>query len=264
MTRVNKMTAHYRWPENSLKALEKQANVRVVDFGAPRVAGLSARADNAGSLRGNSGQGLRVQRAGAYRMGFKRGLDIALVVLSLPMTLPMIAIFALCNVLTGNSPFYSQPRLGRDGRVFRMWKLRTMVADADRKLAEVLARDDALRMEWEHTQKLRNDPRITAVGRYLRMTSMDELPQLWNVLRGDMSLVGPRPMLPEQRALYSGDAYFRLRPGLTGTWQVSERNGTCFSARARYDAMYEADVSLANDLRLILATFSAVVRGTGV
>ena len=201
---------------------------------------------------------------GPYRARFKRALDIVLVVLSLPVTLPLIGLLALANLLTGTAPFFSQPRLGRDGRVFRMWKLRSMVPDADRKLAEVLAQDPARRMEWEHTQKLRDDPRITWLGRYLRISSMDELPQLWNVLRGDMSLVGPRPMLPEQRALYPGDAYFRLRPGLTGSWQVSERNDTCFASRARFDEAYDADVSLRNDLRLILATFAAVARGTGV
>jgi lipopolysaccharide/colanic/teichoic acid biosynthesis glycosyltransferase len=110
---------------------------------------------------------------------------------------------------------------------------------------------------------LRDDPRVTRLGRLLRKSSLDELPQLWHVLTGDMSLVGPRPMLPEQRALYPGTAYYALRPGITGPWQVAGRNDLAFARRADFDREYEANLSLATDLKLLAATLRAVLRGTG-
>jgi exopolysaccharide production protein ExoY len=138
-----------------------------------------------------------------------------------------------------------------------------MVDDAEAKLEDHLAADSSARHEWDTTQKLKADPRITSFGRFLRRSSLDELPQLWNVLKGDMSLVGPRPMMPEQAPLYSGEAYYTLRPGITGLWQVSERNATAFADRAHYDARYEQDLSLVNDLRILMATVRVVLRGTG-
>ena len=200
----------------------------------------------------------------SYRRTGKWALDVALVLLSLPFVLPLIGVLALAIFLRdGKMPFYSQDRLGKGGRIYRLWKLRTMVVDADRLLAAHLAADPAARQEWHETQKLKRDPRITRVGRLLRKSSLDELPQLWNVLKGDMSLVGPRPMMPEQRRLYPGEAYYRLLPGITGPWQVSERNATTFAARAGFDTDYERRLSLGADLRLLLATMRVVVRGTG-
>ncbi len=201
--------------------------------------------------------------AGLYRNRVKRVFDILLVLASLPVVLPVVLILAAINLATGAAPFYSQDRLGMGGRRFRIWKLRTMVPNADARLAELIASDPAVAAEWNETQKLRNDPRITRFGRLLRRLSLDELPQLWNVLKGDMSLVGPRPMLPEQRPLYDGEAYFRLRPGITGPWQVHFRNDDGFARRAICDAQYDAEVTLANDLRLILATAGVVARATG-
>ena len=121
----------------------------------------------------------------------------------------------------------------------------------------------AARAEWDASQKLRDDPRITRVGRILRRTSLDELPQLWNVLRGDMSLVGPRPMMPSQRSLYPGRAYFALRPGLTGLWQVSKRNEASFAERASFDDDYYRRLSFALDARVLVATVRVVLRATG-
>jgi len=138
-----------------------------------------------------------------------------------------------------------------------------MVPDTDARLAAHLALDEAARREWETYQKLTSDPRVTAFGRMLRKSSLDELPQLWNVLKGDMSLVGPRPMLPEQLPLYPGRAYFALRPGVTGLWQISDRNASTFARRAEFDADYAHRLSLATDLRVLVATISVVVRGTG-
>lgn len=200
---------------------------------------------------------------GFYRRVFKRLLDIILVLLSAPFVAPLGLLLGLIARLDGGPAFYTQDRVGLDGRIFRIYKLRTMVVDADALLATHLAEDSALRIEWQETQKLKKDPRITAVGRLLRKTSLDELPQLWNVLKGDMSLVGPRPMLPNQRALYPGRAYYQMRPGLTGPWQVSDRNTVSFAGRAEFDAAYARDMSLLHDLTLIFLTVWVVVRGTG-
>lgn len=198
-----------------------------------------------------------------YRAGIKRVLDVLLVLASLPVVLPIVAVLALLVARDGGKPFYGQERIGRGGRRFRMWKLRTMVIDADRKLEEFLARDPALRTEWESTQKLKADPRITRLGRVLRKSSMDELPQLWNVLKGEMSIVGPRPFMPDQSALYRGHAYYRLRPGLTGFWQISERNDSDFAQRARHDTRYDRSLSFWTDLRVVLSTVRVVLRATG-
>lgn len=202
--------------------------------------------------------------AGGYAGWGKRCLDLTLIALALPVVLPIVLLFALLLWAEGGQPFYSQIRLGRSGRRFRILKLRTMVRDADARLARVLEADPVLRREWDETQKLKTDPRVTPVGRILRASSLDELPQLWNVVTGDMSLVGPRPMLPEQLPLYgAGRAYFELRPGLTGIWQVSARNESRFSDRVQADEEYLAKRSLAYDGKLILKTFSVVARRTG-
>ncbi len=144
-----------------------------------------------------------------------------------------------------------------------MWKLRSMVADADSLLEAHLAANPAARAEWDRSQKLRSDPRITVLGRIIRKTSLDELPQLWNVLRADMSLVGPRPMLPEQRILYPGTAYYALRPGITGFWQISVRNESSFAQRAKFDAAYLRQMSLKTDILVMLRTVRVVLCGTG-
>ena len=131
------------------------------------------------------------------------------------------------------------------------------------KLEEHLRNNLDARLEWDRTQKLANDPRITRIGKYLRKFSLDELPQLWNVLMGHMSLVGPRPMFPEQRQRYPGTAYFDLRPGLTGAWQVSARNGCSFAERAKYDTDYAQQMSFATDLLILSKTVLSVVGGHG-
>jgi exopolysaccharide production protein ExoY len=202
-------------------------------------------------------------RRGLYRNLGKRIVDIVLVLMGAPFVLPFVLVLAVLVALDGGNPFYLQDRVGKGGRIYRIWKLRSMLPDADRRLVEYLANDPAARAEWDHCQKLRRDPRITRIGNVLRRYSLDELPQLWNVLRGDMSLVGPRPMMPSQRALYPGQAYYSLRPGVTGLWQVAARNDSSFAARAGYDAEYERTLSLAADLGLLVATVRVVTRGTG-
>lgn len=198
-----------------------------------------------------------------YRHRFKRILDVGLVALALPIVVPTVLLLALLIALEGGSPFFRQKRLGHGARVFTMLKLRTMQIDAEARLREYLAHDDRARAEWDAFQKLDDDPRVTRIGQFLRRSSLDELPQLWNVLIGDMSLVGPRPMLPEQRDLYPGEAYYTLRPGVTGLWQVSDRNASNFARRADFDAAYERSLSFATDVRVLVATFAVVLRCTG-
>ena len=204
-----------------------------------------------------------VPRYGFYRSFLKRVLDIAIALSALPMIILLIAPFVLLISLDGGRVFYRQKRLGKNGRVFHMWKLRSMVPNADKKLAQYLKEHPNSKAEWEKHQKLKMDPRITPVGRIIRKTSIDELPQFWNVLIGDMSIVGPRPIMVEQQNLYPCTAYYELRPGITGYWQVSERNESSFTERAPFDAQYYRELSLWTDLRCILKTFSAVLRATG-
>ncbi|NEX46228.1 sugar transferase [Rhodobacter sp. ETT8] len=200
---------------------------------------------------------------GLYRNVFKRVLDLTALTLAAPVVVPVIAVLALGVALDGSNPFYSQLRIGKGGKEFRMWKLRSMVRNADAQLQDVLKRDPAARAEWAATQKLRNDPRITRFGKLLRRSSLDELPQLWNVLTGDMSLVGPRPMMVDQRDIYPGTAYYNLRPGITGYWQTAGRNRTTFQARAEYDTVYDEGLAFTTDMRILWRTISVVMNGTG-
>lgn len=198
-----------------------------------------------------------------YRTVGKRAMDVVLCVLSAPISLPLIFIMALLVARNGGQPFYSQDRVGRNGRIYRMWKLRSMVPDAEAKLEAYLAKNADARAEWDKDQKLKSDPRVTRLGTLLRRTSLDELPQLWNVFKGEMSLVGPRPMMPEQKALYPGREYYTLHPGITGSWQVSERNESSFAERAIFDTSYSRNVSLFEDIRILGATVQVVVKATG-
>lgn len=199
----------------------------------------------------------------ALYLAAKRGFDVIAVVLAAPLIAIVVGGLALLVRCDGGPAFYCQPRLGKNGRIFMLWKLRSMVPDADAKLARHLADDPAAAAEWAKAQKLRADPRITAPGRWLRKYSLDELPQLWNVLIGDMSLVGPRPMFPEQQVLYPGSAYFDFRPGLTGLWQISKRNQCSFAERADFDNRYAQTASFGGDLGILAQTVSVVLRGTG-
>lgn len=204
---------------------------------------------------------------GLYETRLKRFIDvaltIALIVLAAPLMVPMLLVaFALVS-LDGHPPIFCQWRVGRGHRVYRMLKIRTMVADADVRLDAHLASDPVALAEWSRHQKLRHDPRVTWIGAWLRRTSLDELPQLWNVLRGDMSLVGPRPFMVTQAALYSGASYPRMRPGMTGLWQVSARHESSFAERGRIDDSYCARLGLITDLKILRRTLGVVLRGRG-
>ena len=198
-----------------------------------------------------------------YRNYGKRIFDISLVLIAAPVVLPVMAILVVLVALGGSKPFYSQERVGRNGRLFKMWKLRTMVPDAEKRLKEYLEGNSDAQAEWNSKQKLALDPRITSIGFVLRKSSLDELPQLWNVLLGEMSLVGPRPMMPCQRTLYPGNTHFRSRPGITGAWQISERNQTSFAARAKYDTEYDTLLSFSCDVGILAKTVGVVLRAKG-
>lgn len=207
--------------------------------------------------------GSDARRNSFYRKYGKRIFDVMLVVAASPVLVPLALIISVMIGMSGNRPVFVQRRVGINGREFRMLKFRTMVPDADNVLRAYLAENPAARAEWDAHQKLKNDPRITQVGRFLRKTSLDELPQFWNVVAGDMSLVGPRPMMVEQKAMYPGDAYYRMRPGITGLWQISDRNDCQFRDRAAFDTEYETILSLGTDIRVLSGTVGVVVRGTG-
>jgi lipopolysaccharide/colanic/teichoic acid biosynthesis glycosyltransferase len=200
---------------------------------------------------------------GLYGRYLKRALDLLLLMLMVPIVVPIVLLLAILIKADNGPVFYCQDRVGRGGRIFRMWKLRSMKVNADLELQALLDKNALARLEWSETQKLRHDPRVTPIGRFIRKSSLDELPQLWNVLLGDMSFVGPRPFLPDQRNLYPGDDYYLMRPGLTGLWQTSERNASSFCERASYDSRYCRESSIRTDLRILLATVGVVLRGTG-
>jgi Undecaprenyl-phosphate galactose phosphotransferase WbaP len=196
----------------------------------------------------------------------KRMLDLAMVALLAVFVLPLSLLLVLAIVVeTPAKPFYGQRRLGRGGASFTAWKFRSMRPGADAILAGYLAGHPELRAEWERDHKLRNDPRVTRIGRFLRKTSLDELPQLWNVLRGDMSLVGPRPVVEEEIIKYGTDfgLYQRVRPGLTGLWQVSGRNNLSYDERVALDAYYVRNWSVWLDAFILAKTVRVVLRGEG-
>ncbi|MFL9907820.1 sugar transferase [Paraburkholderia sp. RL17-337-BIB-A] len=195
----------------------------------------------------------------------KRALDIVGASALLLVLIPIFLVIG-CVVLSDGGPaFFGHRRVGKGGRPFRCLKFRSMVPKADLVLAELLATDAKAREEWNCDFKLKNDVRITPVGRFLRKTSLDELPQLWNVLRGDMSLVGPRPIITEELERYGVDAHYYLavRPGLTGLWQVSGRNDVDYATRVALDVTYVKERSTLRDISILLRTFKVVLDGCG-
>lgn len=201
-----------------------------------------------------------------YRRGGKRVFDIVFSLILLPLLLFVMAAAWVAIRRDGGAACFTQARVGRNGKVFKCYKFRSMVLGAERVLEEMCANDPLVALEWNTHQKLRKDPRITKVGAFLRKTSLDELPQIFNVLRGDMSLVGPRPFMPSQQAIYDaagGKAYYTLRPGVTGLWQIVSRQDTTFKARVHFDESYSQNLSLGGDLSLIMRTASVVISHTG-
>ena len=200
-------------------------------------------------------------RTFAYRV-VKRGMEVALVLLSAPVTLPLCVFLGLCVIFTSPGPvFFSHRRIGRGGIFFSMWKFRTMCVNSAQVLEQHLAVHPEEHEEWNSFHKLRNDPRVTPLGKFLRRSSLDELPQLWNVLTGRMSLVGPRPIVAAEAEKYGSDfaCYLAVKPGLTGLWQTSGRSTLTYDERVALDRLYVETWSLSGDLRILLRTFTRIV-----
>ena len=196
----------------------------------------------------------------------KRLLDIAIAGVALIFVLPLLtAVGLLIRLQDGGKAVYAQKRYGRNGRTFMCYKLRSMVANADERLQEILAQDPEARAEWEETQKLTNDPRITPLGHFIRKTSIDELPQLINILRGEMSLVGPRPIVENEISKYGEfyRDYCAVRPGLTGLWQVEGRSDTTYEQRVQLDVKYAHTRNFTGDIMIMLRTVPAVLMSRG-
>lgn len=200
-----------------------------------------------------------------YRHRLKRLLDLAVLLLTGPLLLPFVLLLALPAWLNGGQPFYGHTRIGRDGRRFTCWKLRTMARDADAVLEAHLATEPSAAAEWRRYRKLAHDPRITRFGRLLRRASLDELPQLLNVLRGEMSLVGPRPLTEAELSEYGAarHAYLQVTPGITGLWQVSGRNELTMTQRAAFDMQYVQELSAWKDLLILCRTAKVVLEARG-
>jgi len=200
-----------------------------------------------------------------YRI-LKRGLDIGLVLLAVPVLMPVLLVVALSVRLRSPGPiFFSHRRISRNGAFFPMWKFRTMCNNSAEVLEEYLARHPEARAEWRKTHKLRHDPRITRSGSFLRRYSLDELPQVWNVLTGKMSLVGPRPIVAAEVEKYGSRfaCYCKVKPGVTGLWQVSGRSDLTYEQRVALDCEYVRTWSVMLDIKILLRTFAAVIGQDG-
>ncbi len=197
----------------------------------------------------------------------KRSFDIFFSLMALLLGLPILALIALLIKLTSRGPaIYSQQRIGRGGVPFRCYKFRTMRPDAEETLRQLLASDPAAREEWLSKRKLTRDPRVTPIGSFLRKTCLDELPQFWNVLRGDLSIVGPRPVCADEITQFYGVKAYKIlsvRPGVTGIWQTSDRRTVTYPERIAMDEEYVEKQSFPLDLLLILKTIPAMFRPRG-
>jgi len=232
----------------------------------PDLRGLTSLWAQARDLDGALGIEIRHRLLARWRQRLKRAVDLAVVLAAAPLILPLgLVIAALIRLESPGPVLFRQARLGRGGRCFTLYKFRSMHVGADALLRDLLARDEAAREEYARYAKLKEDPRVTRVGRLLRKTSLDELPQLLNVLLGEMSLVGPRAYLPVELERMQGRerAILRVRPGITGLWQVSGRNQIPFEGRLDLDVRYIRDWSVSLDLYLLARTVPVVLTGHG-
>lgn len=203
-----------------------------------------------------------IRKVKAANGTLKRAFDLAVATLALIFLLPAFITIALALKSTERGPvFYRHTRVGRQGERFECLKFRTMATDSEERLAQILLTDPHAAAEWQEGQKLRNDPRITKLGAFLRKTSLDELPQIWNVLQGDMSIIGPRPITRAELNRYGRDRryYLLVRPGITGLWQVSGRSSTGYERRIRFDREYLEEWSWLGEFWILLMTIPAVL-----
>ncbi|MFV1599100.1 MULTISPECIES: sugar transferase [unclassified Phaeobacter] len=217
-------------------------------------------------LRAPSGGGQAAEpRFDIYARIGKRLLDMSLALALLPALAPVIALLWLISRRDGGPGFFGHTRIGKDGIPFTCWKIRTMIHGAEDILSEHLKSDAQAASEWARDRKLSRDPRVTGFGLFLRRSSLDELPQIWNVLRGDMSFVGPRPIVRCELHRYgpAASAYLSQRPGITGLWQVSGRNDVSYADRVSFDVDYLKRRTFGFDIKLILLTGRSVIARTG-
>jgi len=194
---------------------------------------------------------------------FDIGFSIFAILITLPITIPIAILIKLTD---GGNIIYGHERIGKGGKKITVLKFRSMYMDAEKKLKEILENDPKAKEEWEKTFKLKNDPRITPIGKFLRKTSLDELPQFINVLKGDMSVVGPRPVVEEELIKYykeKADLYKSVKPGVTGYWQVEGRSDTDYNERIKMDEYYIKNQSFLLDLKIILKTIKVMITGKG-
>ena len=201
-----------------------------------------------------------------WNLWIKRFMDVSIVLIGSIIISPIFFLIALFIKINSPGPvLYTQKRIGQNGKYFRAYKFRSMVSNAEEILKELLAKDKNAREEWNQNQKLKNDPRITAIGKLIRKTSLDEFPQFINIIKGEMSLVGPRPIVDEEIKKYGSDfqRIFSIKPGLTGLWQVSGRSDTNYSDRVSLDTYYLQSWSVWLDIWIICKTFGVLIKGSG-
>ncbi|MCM2370997.1 undecaprenyl-phosphate galactose phosphotransferase WbaP [Aporhodopirellula aestuarii] len=249
-----------------LKLVDDYAGMIPHTLVVPDLAGLPSLWTGAADCGGYPGLQLKERLLMPVPRVVKRCVDVTLTLIVIVVLAPFLVLLAAIVKLTSPGPiFYAQQRLGLHGKPFRAWKFRTMVPDADAILEKYLQEHEELRLEWERDHKLRKDPRVTLVGQFLRKTSLDELPQVWNVLLGEMSLVGPRPIVQAEVDRY-GDCYglyLRVLPGITGLWQVSGRNNTTYEERVQLDSYYVRNWSPWLDFCILLSTVRVVLLREG-
>lgn len=209
--------------------------------------------------------GTATEKRRAVSLGAKHLMDFVIAICLLPIIAPVIAVLYAMTRLDGGPGFFGHKRVGKDNNEFCCWKIRSMVPDAEAVLERHLCENPAAAAEWARDFKLANDPRITRLGRFLRQTSLDELPQIWNVLRGDMSFVGPRPVTRKEIEKYRGYewCYMSVKPGITGIWQISGRNDVDYDQRVQMDVDYVTSRSLFGDLLIMFRTAGTVLNRTG-
>lgn len=208
---------------------------------------------------------LRLFVAPSFADMTKRMLDIGLSLAALMLLIPLFVMISFCVLSTGRPIFFAHERIGLSGKKFGCYKFRSMVTNAQEVLDELLASDPEALAQWQKGFKLKNDPRVTGVGHFLRRTSLDEMPQLWNVLKGDMSLVGPRPITETELIMYKTSArhYLKTKPGLTGVWQISGRSDMSYEERVTLDRWYARNWSVISDLGIILKTTVIIIKRRG-
>ena len=232
----------------------------------PRMQELNTISSNVRDFGGALGFASTHNLTFGFSLFIKRCVDIFLLLISSPVTIPLVLIVSILVKCTSKGPvFYGHKRIGRNGKEFKCWKFRSMAIDADKQLEKILAENPKMREEWERDRKFTDDPRVTKIGKILRKTSIDEIPQFFNVLTGEMSFIGPRPVTKPELEKYGSKADYVLtvKPGLSGMWQISGRSDTGYEERITLDSYYIQNWSVWLDLWIIIKTIYVVLKGKG-